>query len=107
MTNDRETENARERLAVRLRETLGAAVREIRPSPQDGIALDVFAGSLPDVAAAAPKLKDAGFWPLPDSQRGRTLFLAGADSADGPRRAAISDRRVSRRQRRAAGTRGP
>ena len=52
MTNDRETENARERLAVRLRETLGAAVREIRPSPQDGIALDVFAGSLPDVAAA-------------------------------------------------------
>lgn len=32
MTNDRETENARERLAVRLRETLGAAVREIRPS---------------------------------------------------------------------------
>lgn len=83
MTNDRETENARERLAVRLRETLGAAVREIRPSHQDGIALDVFAGSLPDVAAAAPKLKDAGFWPLPDSQGGRTLFLAGAHSADG------------------------
>ena len=83
MTNDRETENARERLAVRLRETLGAAVREIRPSSQDGIALNVFAGSLPDVAAAAPKLKGAGFWPLPNSQGGRTLFLAGAHSADG------------------------
>lgn len=83
MTNDRETENARERLAVRLRETLGAAVREIRPSPQDGIALDVFAGSLPDVAAAAPKLKGAGFWPLWESESGRTLFLAGAHSADG------------------------
>lgn len=74
MTNDRETENARERLAVRLRETLGAAVREIRPSPQDGIALDVFAGSLPDVAAAAPKLKGAGFWPLWEPKAAERCF---------------------------------
>lgn len=91
MTNDRETENARERLAVRLRETLGAAVREIRPSSQDGIALNVFAGVCRTVAAAAPKLKGAGFWPLPNSQGRRTLISGGRAFGGRPRRVAVSD----------------
>ena len=81
--SDREKETPCERLAVRLRETLGAVVREIRPSPYDGVALDVLAGSLTDVAEAAPKLKSAGFWLLPAPWDGRSLFLAGAHSADG------------------------
>lgn len=63
--SDREKETPCERLAVRLRETLGAAVREIRPSPYDGVALDVFAGSLTDVAEAAPKLKAPAFGCFP------------------------------------------
>lgn len=106
MTNDRETENARERLAVRLRETLGAAVREIRPSPQDGHRAGRFcrqpAGRRGRGAEAQrrrafgrfgnPKAAERCFW------RARIRRTA--------RRAAVSDRRVSRRQRRAAGACG-
>lgn len=75
--SDREKETPCERLAVRLRETLGAAVREIRPSPYDGVALDVFAGSLTDVAEAAPS-QSAGFWRFPAPWSGRRCFCGRA-----------------------------